>query len=103
MTFAGTNIDHDERTTTLLHTGPYEFSRNPIYLGLTFILLGLVWMTNSFWVAAATMCVLAYLQFHVIPVEEAYVIALFPEAAAAYFRSVPRWLEVSAGPLQMEL
>ena len=38
---AGTPIPGNRPTTTIVRTGPYRFSRNPIYLAFSFLQLGL--------------------------------------------------------------
>src|SRR5215467_5714175 len=44
---AGTSVRGSERTTTIVRTGPYRFSRNPIYLSFILLLLGLaVWLND---------------------------------------------------------
>ena len=42
---AGTPVRGSERTTTIVRTGPYRFSRNPIYVSFILLVLGLsVWV-----------------------------------------------------------
>src|SRR3954470_15540430 len=44
---AGTSVRGSERTTTIVRTGPYRFSRNPIYLAFILLVLGLsIWLNN---------------------------------------------------------
>ncbi|MGB6907677.1 MAG: methyltransferase, partial [Methyloceanibacter sp.] len=38
---AGTSVVPGEPSTTLLETGPYRFTRNPIYIGLVILYFGL--------------------------------------------------------------
>ena len=38
---AGTSVRGSERSTTIVLTGPYRFSRNPIYLAFILLVLGL--------------------------------------------------------------
>src|SRR5215471_17404702 len=46
---AGTSVRGSQRSTTIVRTGPYRFTRNPIYLSFTLLMLGLsVWM-NDLW------------------------------------------------------
>lgn len=44
---AGTSVQGSKRTTVIARTGPYRFSRNPIYLAFILFVLGLsVWLKN---------------------------------------------------------
>ena len=44
---AGTSIPGNRPTTTIVRTGPYRFSRNPIYLAFTLFQIGLAAWVNS--------------------------------------------------------
>src|SRR5690242_1479803 len=46
---AGTSVRGTQRTTTIVRTGPYRFSRNPIYLAFVLFLLGLALWLNNLW------------------------------------------------------
>src|SRR5690348_5523537 len=45
----GTSVRGTERTTTIVRTGPYRFSRNPIYLAFVLFILGLSLWLNDLW------------------------------------------------------
>src|SRR5262245_4764946 len=49
MEAAGTNIDPARPATTIVTSGPFRFSRNPLYLSLTAIYLGLTLAFNTLW------------------------------------------------------
>jgi len=44
---AGTSIRGSKRSTTVVRTGPYRFSRNPVYLSFILLVFGLsVWLND---------------------------------------------------------
>lgn len=76
----------------LLLQGPYRFTRNPMYLGMTLITLGLGLTTDNLWIAPFAL--LALLTVHVIAVlpEERYLSDKFGESYTAYLAQVRRYL-----------
>jgi protein-S-isoprenylcysteine O-methyltransferase Ste14 len=89
---AGTNVPTNMPTTALVISGPYRFSRNPIYLALTLIYLGLALGYGSWWPMVLLAPLLIVLRFGVIGREERYLEDKFGEAYRAYRSSVRRWL-----------
>src|SRR5262245_892649 len=49
MTRAGSNVPTSLPTTTIVDTGPYRFTRNPIYLSMLLGLIGLAIALNTLW------------------------------------------------------
>ncbi|MEZ5316058.1 MAG: isoprenylcysteine carboxylmethyltransferase family protein [Vicinamibacterales bacterium] len=76
----------------LVRSGPYRFSRNPMYVGLTTAYLGGVLVTNLAWPLMLLPFVLLLLVLAVIRREERYLHGEFGDAYAAYCRDVRRWL-----------
>lgn len=76
----------------LVEHGPYRFTRNPMYTGLTLAYLGIAAMMNSAWPLLALPIVLALLVRLVIRREEAYLLDAFGEEYSAYRTRVRRWL-----------
>jgi len=76
----------------LVTTGPYRFTRNPMYLGLTLAYLGGVVLMDSLWPLLLLPFVLFTLSVAVIRREERYLAAAFGDAYATYRRQVRRWL-----------
>jgi protein-S-isoprenylcysteine O-methyltransferase Ste14 len=76
----------------LVTTGPYRFSRNPMYVGVTAILLG--WY--AFWPTSALLsyAVIVMCAFHlrVVLSEEPRAARHFEAEWQAYAARVPRWL-----------
>jgi len=92
--FAHHKTSHDHRAvpSSLITTGPFQFSRNPVYLGLLILLIGLAMALNMLWVLFCMLLPLLVMQFHVVPREEACLEHLFPDTYPSYRQSVRRWL-----------
>jgi protein-S-isoprenylcysteine O-methyltransferase Ste14 len=89
---AGTSVVPSEPTTALVRTGPYRFTRNPIYIGFVLAYFGFAIVLTSMWVLLLLIPVLAILQRGVVLREEAYLERKFGEAYRKYQARVPRWL-----------
>jgi protein-S-isoprenylcysteine O-methyltransferase Ste14 len=89
---AGTPVPGNRPTTTIVHTGPYRFSRNPIYLSFTLLQLGISLWVNSLCLLLALLVAVALMSFVVIPREERYLESRFPAKYLPYKASVRRWL-----------
>lgn len=89
---AGTNVPTYRPTTALVTTGPYRYSRNPIYTGMIVLLLGIGVMVDSAWMMAMAIPFALVLRFGVIAREERYLEAKFGDSYRAYRASVRRWI-----------
>ena len=87
-----TSINPYRPSTALIESGPFRRSRNPVYLGLAGIHLGIALAVSSLWIALALVPVLAVMRRGVIEREERYLGAKFGEAYERYRERVPRWL-----------
>ena len=76
----------------LVTGGPYRFTRNPMYLGFTFLYLGASAWMNSLWPVLLLPVVLIVMQRGVIAREEAYLERRFGAEYRAYRGRVRRWL-----------
>jgi protein-S-isoprenylcysteine O-methyltransferase Ste14 len=81
-----------ERPTSLVTSGPYRMTRNPMYVGLTLIYLGVAGTRAEVWPAIVLPVLLAYVNFIVIPVEEQHLRESFGDPYAQYSARVRRWL-----------
>jgi protein-S-isoprenylcysteine O-methyltransferase Ste14 len=54
LTRAGSNVPTNRPTTTVVESGPYRFTRNPIYLGMFLGLIGLA--MAAAWLSASPVC-----------------------------------------------
>jgi protein-S-isoprenylcysteine O-methyltransferase Ste14 len=89
---AGTSVVPGEPSTALVMTGPYAFTRNPIYVGFVLAYFGLAILLTSLWVLLLLIPVLLILQRGVVEREEAYLQRQFGEDYRKYQARVPRWL-----------
>ena len=89
---AGTSVVPGEPSTALLESGPYRYTRNPIYISFTIFYFGLAIMLTSAWMLVLLVPVLIVLQRGVVEREEAYLASKFGEAYRKYQSRVPRWL-----------
>ena len=79
-------------TSSLVVTGIYRFTRNPMYLGMLLVLLGwAVYLANAAAFLIVPLFVLYISRFQIVP-EERVLSAKFGEAFAAYRARVRRWL-----------
>jgi protein-S-isoprenylcysteine O-methyltransferase Ste14 len=89
---AGTPVPGNQPATAIVRTGPYRFSRNPIYLAFSIFQLGIASWVDSLWLIATLMVAVALMAFVVIPREERYLEMRFGADYLDYKRSVRRWL-----------
>lgn len=89
---AGTPVPGNRPTTIIVRSGPYGFSRNPIYVAFTLFQVGLAAWVNSFGLVVTLLPAVALMALVVIPREERYLEARFPAEYLPYKRDVRRWL-----------
>ena len=89
---AGTPVPGNKPTTVIVRTGPYRFSRNPIYLAFSIFQLGIASWVNSVWLIATLMVAIGLMVAVVIPREERYLERRFGADYVDYKRFVRRWL-----------
>jgi protein-S-isoprenylcysteine O-methyltransferase Ste14 len=88
----GTNPRPDRPSSVLAISGPYRFTRNPMYVSLTIIYVGIAVFMQSLWSVLLLPCVLLLIQRKVISREEAYLERRFGADYARYRSRVRRWL-----------
>jgi protein-S-isoprenylcysteine O-methyltransferase Ste14 len=89
---AGTSVRGTERTTTIVRTGPYRFSRNPIYLSFILLLIGLAVWLDDLWLFLTLVPAIAVIAMVVIPREERFLEQNFRDQYSIYKATVRRWL-----------
>jgi protein-S-isoprenylcysteine O-methyltransferase Ste14 len=89
---AGTPVPARKPTTVIVRTGPYRFSRNPIYVAFSLLQLGIAIWANSVWLVATLVVAVALMHYVVIPREEQYLERRFGAQYLDYKASARRWL-----------
>jgi protein-S-isoprenylcysteine O-methyltransferase Ste14 len=89
---AGTPVRPDRATTAIVTSGPYRVSRNPGYLGMALVYLGIAVGARALWVLVPLIAVLAVVDRGVIAREERYLERTFGEQYLRYKAQVRRWL-----------
>lgn len=87
----GKSPSHKDEPTELLTDGPFRYTRNPLYLGLTVIYLGLTAVLNSLW-PLLPLVVLVWYFDRLAKQEEEYLEAVFGDEFIQYSENVRRWL-----------
>ena len=89
---AGTPVPGNKPTTVLVRTGPYRFSRNPIYVAFSLLQLGIAAWADSVWLLATLAGAVSVMALVVIPREERYMARKFGDRYLEYKRRVRRWV-----------
>jgi protein-S-isoprenylcysteine O-methyltransferase Ste14 len=89
---AGTPVVPFERSTALVTSGVYRFTRNPMYLGLILILLGVAIWLGTLSAFLPVPVFVWIIQRNFVRGEERFLEDIFGDEYVAYKRSVRRWL-----------
>ena len=89
---AGTNAMPHKPTTAILTTGPFAYSRNPLYLSLSTFHAAIAVAADNPWALALLAPALVVIRYGVIAREERYLEAKFGDEYRAYKTRVRRWL-----------
>jgi protein-S-isoprenylcysteine O-methyltransferase Ste14 len=92
MTRAQTAIDPEQPATAIVSDGVFRFSRNPLYLSLTLLYIGISLLLNAVWAFALLLPLLVVVQIGVIQREEVYLERKFGNEYLRYKAQVRRWL-----------
>jgi protein-S-isoprenylcysteine O-methyltransferase Ste14 len=92
MRAAGNDVSPHEPVQVLVTGGAFEHTRNPMYLAMTGMYLGITLLLNNLWGVLLLPGLLAVVQRGVIDREEAYLRRRFGDAYIVYSERVPRWL-----------
>ena len=89
---ANTTLDPHGSVSAVVISGPYSFTRNPIYLGFTCFLIGFLFIFKSYWGLILSPIFILLMNVLVIQHEEAYLEKKFGETYTSYKSRVRRWL-----------
>ena len=92
ITRAGSNVPTNLPTTTIVKSGPYRFTRNPIYLGMFLGLIGLAIAFDNLWLLMMLVPFALVIRYGVVAREEAYLERKFGDVYRGYGSRVRRWL-----------
>ena len=88
----GQETGYKKPTTSIIRTGPFRYSRNPVYVGAMLIHLGVGIATGSIWALATLLIAVLMAYFLVVVPEEKYLERKFGDECHDYKASVRRWL-----------
>jgi protein-S-isoprenylcysteine O-methyltransferase Ste14 len=89
---AGSRIETNQPTTTIVSSGPYGFTRNPVYIGMFLGQCGLAVGFNSLWLLVTLVPFYLVIRYGVVAREEAYLTRKFGDLYVGYKSRVRRWL-----------
>ncbi len=88
---AGTSVDPRRPTTAIISDGSFRLTRNPLYLALTLLIIGIAIAVDGLWLVIMLIPTLIVMTYGVIRREERYLEAKFGDDYRAYKASVRRW------------
>ena len=87
-----TAFDARKPTTSIVTDGAFRYSRNPTYLSLTLLYVGLAFVVGSLWVLLLVVPAVAVTHWGVVMREERYLESKFGEEYRRYAQTVRRWI-----------
>lgn len=81
-----------DATTSMIESGPYRLSRNPLYVGMLALYLAIALLSSTFWGLVGFPLAVALVLWGAILPEERFLHERFGEPYDAYRRRVRRWL-----------
>jgi protein-S-isoprenylcysteine O-methyltransferase Ste14 len=88
---ANTSINHRRPTTSVITTGPFGLTRNPVYGAMTMLFVGIASVIDGLWILAMVIPAVLIVHFFVILKEEAFLEREFGDTYRRYKNSVRRW------------
>ena len=92
MTHSGVSVNVYKPTNSIVVSGPFGFTRNPMYLSMTLLYGGVSLIINAVWPILFLPAVLTVVHYGVIAREERYLERKFGQEYQRYRSGVRRWL-----------
>jgi len=92
MKSGGTNVHPSEPALALVRGGPFQFTRNPMYLALCLLQVALGFFLNDLITLLFVVPLAVIFHYGVVLREERYLTAKFDEPYLQYKREVRRWI-----------
>ncbi len=89
---SGTCVPAHKPTTRLVTTGPYRYTRNPMFISSSVFLFGLGVLVDSLWLILMLVPLIIYIHTRFVRREEAFLRMKFGDAYQAYALRVRRWI-----------
>lgn len=89
---AKTTFDTRKPTTAVVTDGAFRYSRNPMYLSMTLLYVGIAFLVNSLWILLVVLPLIVVIQSGVVEREERYLERKFGEEYLRYKANVRRWI-----------
>lgn len=89
---AQTHFDARKPVTNLIVTGPFQFSRNPSYLALALLCVGIAIISDTVWIIVWLIPATLVADYGIIRREESFLEDKFGDAYRIYKAKVRRWL-----------
>ena len=90
VTIRASASGHVKKNAELTTSGPYAYTRNPLYLGSIVIAAGFAIAAQSLWIVLILVVMFVAIYVPVIRGEEAFLLATFPQQFRQYSSTVPR-------------
>ncbi|MFQ5932033.1 MAG: methyltransferase family protein [Nitrospiraceae bacterium] len=87
-----TSVNHHTPTTAIVSTGPFGYSRNPIYVSMTMLMVGIATVVDSVWILVMAVPAVVITHYFVILREEVYLERKFGDEYLSYKSTVRRWV-----------
>ena len=89
---ADTDVRPDKPDSNLITSGPFRFTRNPLYIVLTLTQITTAVWLNNLWIVLLVIPSVVVITFYAIAREEHYLETLFGQDYLDYKKRVRRWL-----------
>ena len=76
---------------SIVQSGHYRWTRNPMYISITALSIGVAFVFNALWPLLLVAVSVAFTDRYIIPREEAYLERAFGSEYVAYKQRVRRW------------